>query len=159
VAREKKKVLIEDVRIIYRNFEGREKEFNEKGTRNFGVILPKDLADKMARDGWNVKLTKVYEEGDEPEPWLPVEARYDTRPPQVVLLTSTSRTLLNEDNVEILDWAEIETADVSINGSVWNDEGRVKAYLKSLFVTIVEDELDRKYNTYGNPPSNQEDDS
>ncbi len=63
------------------------------------------------------------------------------------MITSTARTNLSEDSVGVLDWAEIKVADLIVNASYWTVNGKsgVKAYLKSLFVTIEEDALERKY--------------
>lgn len=33
-------ILLEDVRIIFRNFAGREGMYNREGDRNFAVLLP-----------------------------------------------------------------------------------------------------------------------
>jgi hypothetical protein len=49
-------VLMEGVRIIFRNFRGEKSQFNKEGVRNFGVILPSvALAEQMTVDDWNVK--------------------------------------------------------------------------------------------------------
>jgi len=37
-------VLIEDAKIVLRNFEGKEDKFNAKGTRSFCVLLDEKLA-------------------------------------------------------------------------------------------------------------------
>jgi hypothetical protein len=55
-------VLMEGVRIIFRNFAGKEGQYNREGDRNFGVILPDDVAQQMLADGWNVKYLKPREE-------------------------------------------------------------------------------------------------
>lgn len=145
-------VTMRDVRIIFRNFRGEEGKFNQKGTRNFGVILPPDIAEAMASDGWNVKNLQPREEdaeeGELPTPWLPVEAAYDKgRPPTVVLITDHGRTNLSEQTIENLDWVDIIKVDLIVNPYTWDVNGKsgVKAYLKSMYVTIEEDELEREY--------------
>jgi len=52
-----------------------------------------------------------------------------------------------------LDWADIKTADLIARGYDWNVGGKsgTKAYLQSLFVTIEEDALERKYSIHENP--------
>jgi hypothetical protein len=146
--------MVEDAHIIYRNFAGKEGPYNREGNRNFAVVLPEDVAQRMLDEGWNVKYTKPREEGDIPIPFIPIEVKYSVRPPRVVLLTSTSRTQLDERSVEVLDWADIETADLIANAYDWNVNGKsgTKAYLKSLFVTIREDALERKYEINEFPP-------
>jgi hypothetical protein len=143
-------VLMEGVRIIFRNFAGKEGQYNQAGARNFGVILPPDVAEVMLRDGWNVKYLKPHEDvEDEVEvPWLAVSVKYDKgRPPKIVLVTSRGRTNLDEDTIETLDWADITNVDLIVRPYTWEVNGRtgVKAYLQSMYVTIEEDELERKY--------------
>lgn len=145
-------VLMEGVRIIFRNFEGKEGPYNKKGDKNFGVILPPDIAEQMLADGWNVKYLKPREEdeaeGEEPTPWLPVKVAYDRgRPPRVVLITSRGRTNLDEQTVETLDYADITNVDLIVNPYSWEVQGKsgISAYLQSMYVTIEEDALERKY--------------
>lgn len=142
-----RQVTIEDAQIIFRNFEGKEGQYNRKGDRNFAVILPPDVAEVMAQDGWNIKSLKPREEGEEGALYLPVAVNFTNRPPRIVMLTSRTRTNLDESSVELLDYADIEKADLIVNPFNWEANGKqgVKAYLKSLFVTIAEDELERKY--------------
>jgi hypothetical protein len=140
-------VLIEDARMVFRNFSGREGQYNREGDRNFCVLLDHDVAAQMAKDGWNIKALKAKEEGDEEQPYLQVSVNFKGRPPQVVQITSRGRTTLNEDQVEILDWVDIAHVDMIFRPYEWNVNGKtgIKAYLKSLYVTIEEDALDQKY--------------
>jgi hypothetical protein len=145
---EAKTFMIEGAQIIFRNFEGKEGQYNRKGSRNFAVIIPDEkTAQKMLKDGWNVKYLEAREEGDENVPYISVEVSFKNRPPRVVMLTSRARTNLTEDTVEVLDWANIENADLICRAYEWDVNGKtgVKAYLQSLFVTIEEDFLERKY--------------
>ena len=146
-------VLFEDRRILFRNFSGEEGRFNAKGQRNFNVLLEDEEAERMLADGWNVKYLQPKEEGDLPQPRLEVSVKYEGRdgrkvtPPRIILITSRGKTPLDESMVSLLDWAEIETVDLIINPYVWsvNEKGGVKAYLKSMYVTIREDALEKKY--------------
>lgn len=145
-------VQIEDARLIFKNFAGREGQYNRKGDRNFGVILPPDVADQMHEDGWNVKyLTSRDEDNPETTPWLPVAVSFDVKPPKVTLITSAGRTHLDEEAVEILDWLEAKEIDLILNPHPWDVNGKsgIKAYLKTLYITQEEDDLDRKYANVG----------
>jgi hypothetical protein len=148
-----KTFMVEDARIIFRNFAGKEGQYNREGDRNFAVVLPADIADQMLRDGWNVRFLDAREEGDEPTAYISVAVNFSNRPPRIMLLTSTSRTQLDEKSVEVLDWADIRTADLIARGYDWTVNGKTgtKAYLQSLFVTIEEDALERKYAIHDNP--------
>lgn len=140
-------VTIEDARIIFRNFTGLEGDFNRAGDRNFVVLLPPVIAQQMQEDGWNIKYLDPREEGDEPQPCVQVSVGYKVMPPRVVMITSKNRTDLREDMIDLLDAADIIKADIIIRPYNWEVRGNrgVKAYLKTMFVTIQEDELELKY--------------
>jgi hypothetical protein len=155
MSEDKNTVLMEGVRIIFRNFAGKEGQYNRAGERNFGVILPNDdVAQAMLADGWNVKYLKPRED-DEDEietPWLSVSLNYDKgRPPKVIMVTSRGRTALDADSVDVLDWSEITNVDLIVRPYTWEVSGRtgIKAYLQSMYVTVEEDELERKYAEAG----------
>lgn len=144
---EQKTFMIEDARIIFRNFAGKEGQYNREGDRNFAVVLPEDLSKQLMKDGWNVRFLKAREEGEEDTPYVQVAVNYSNRPPRITMITSSSRNVLGEESVDVLDWMEFKTADLICRGYEWTVNGKsgVKAYLQSLFVTIEEDELEQKY--------------
>lgn len=147
-------VLLEGVRLVFRNFTGKESQYNQEGARNFGVIIPDPrVAERMLADGWNVKYLNPSEEEKEEgietgPPWLPVKVRYDVgRPPKIVLVTERGRTTLDEKTVEMLDWADITNVDLILRPYPWSVRGDtgISAYVQSMYVTIEEDALERKY--------------
>lgn len=151
--RRMERATLEDAKIRFRNFEGRAGQYNRAGDRNFAIFLEPDVATAMVEDGWNVKQLQARDEGDVPQDYLTVKINYPPsgsgiRPPKVVLITSKGKTELNEDDLSMLDWAEIAKADVIIRPYQWNVGGKtgVSAYLYSIYVTIVEDELEVKYS-------------
>lgn len=140
-------VVLEDARLLFRNFTGKEGMYNREGDRNFSVLLEPHVAEAMARDGWNIKQLDPREEGDQPQPYIQVAVNFRGRPPRIVLIATHGRTNLGENDVSLLDWAELKTVDLIIRPYEWTVNGRtgVKAYLKSIYATINEDPLELKY--------------
>lgn len=145
-----KTVSIADAKIIFRNFSGRPDKFNPNGgERGFSVILDRDLADELAEEGWNIKQLKPRDENEEPKSFLSVKLNYGDYPPNIWLI-SRKKTLLNEDTIASLDYAEIDKVDLVLNPYQWTVSGRsgIAAYVKNMYVTIVEDEFAGKYDDY-----------
>jgi hypothetical protein len=158
MADEAKTFMVEDARLIFRNFSGKEGPYNREGERAFSVVLDPETAEKMLEDGWNVKFLQPREEDDGPTPYIEVAVSFKNRPPRVILITTNSRTQLSESSVEVMDWADIQTVDLISRGYEWTVNGKsgVKAYLQSLFATIREDPLEQKYKIHENPPTHED---
>lgn len=138
---------VENARIIFRNFAGKEGKFNPAGKRSFCLLLDEDTAERLADQGWNVKTLAPRDPDDDPQPYIQVAVQFGNYPPNIYLISGRTKTKLDEDTVSILDYAEIENVDLIINPSRWEVSGKsgIKAYLKTLYVTIVENEFEKKY--------------
>lgn len=149
---------LRDARFNFRNFSGMNSRFYVPGTelkRNFGVILPIELAQQMLQDGWPVKFPDPRVDEEERDPYITVHLGYKIRPPRVAMKTSTGTVTLGQEDVEVLDWADIKEAHVIANMGHWTMEttGKTgqKAWLKTLVVVIEEDELELEFGL--NAPS------
>jgi hypothetical protein len=142
-------VLMEGVRIVFRNFAGKEGQYNREGDRNFAVLIDDRTANDMAEDNWNVKWLKPREDDEDgtPQAYLPVSVKFQPRPPRIVVITSRGRSNLDESQIEMLDWVDIINVDLILRPYNWEVNGKtgVKAYLQSLYITINEDPLEIKY--------------
>ena len=142
-----KTLMIENARIGFRNFAGKEGKFNPAGRRNFCVFLDRETADTLIGDGWNVKYLIPRDPDDVKQAYLQVTVSYAHLPPRIILVTSENKTTLDEATINILDWAEIENVDLVIRPYEWevNSKKGVKAYTKTMYVTVPEDEFEKKY--------------
>lgn len=144
-------LTIRGAKLILKNFQGKEDQYNKDGRRTFGVLLSEEDAAAMAQDGWGVKRLKPRP--DDPEqyeqPWLKVEASYRNFPPTVYLINSLGKIRLTEETIGQLDWTAMGNVDVIINPYCYDafagNPAGIKAYLKTLYVTVLEDDLDALY--------------
>ena len=140
------KITIENARLIFRDFTGERNRFNSD--RTFGVVLDLDQADLLEDEGWNVKRLPPREEGDEPLCFLSVKVVFGKVPPKIVLINGKRRKqTLDPSTIGILDWVQIEKADLIIRPYNYDFAGHTgtKAYLSSMYVTKSTDTLEDKY--------------
>lgn len=143
---EKLEIRIDNARIGLRNFSGAEGKFNPAGNRNFCVFLPTDVAEKLEKDGWNIRWLNSRED-EAPQALLSVKLNFGNYPPNIVLIADKKMSKLSEENVNVLDFADLEQVDLILRGHNWEVQGRtgIKAYLKTGYFVLAVDELAKKY--------------
>lgn len=145
-------INIENAKIIFRNFKGEGNKYNRQGAKNFCVIIDdSDKAKELLSNGWNIRQLPAHDEDSDEVYYLQVSVSFDNIPPKVLLITGKNKTLLDADTIDTLDFADIKNVDLIIRPYNWEITGKdgtkcgVKAYLKTMYVTIFEDEFAEKY--------------
>lgn len=141
-------LLIDNARIVFRNFEGVGSKYNREGDRNFSLVIDdQEVADRLIAEGWNVKIKPPRDEDDIPFMHMPVKVNFNGRGPNIWLVTGDRRNRLTKDTVKCLDYAEIITVDLDINGSRWDVNGKtgIAAYLQGMCVVQEVDRFAERY--------------
>ncbi len=137
----------------FKNFSGTARPpYTPAGKRSFHVVLSPSVAEKLRNDGWNVKTLTSRDEDEEDLFYIKVSIGFSagSEPPFVVLKTDKKTVKLNEKTIGQLDSAEIKQANIVIRPydlSKYSLSGptRVTGYLKSMEVTIEEDDIQSRY--------------
>lgn len=151
-----------DQRIGFLNFEGRDPNgFNKEHARSFAIFLDdQNLIDDLVADGFNVKYPKPLPDVDPAEdrrtPYLQVtvsngpEVNYGVK---VYLIEEEGArpTRIQNDNLDIIDTLNIESADIVINPYHWEVRGEkgTKAFLKAVYLKLNTSDVDEFAAKYG----------
>lgn len=139
---------IDNARIIFKNFGGKESKFNREGDRNFSLLIEDpDTADAMAERGWNVKIKEGRDEDEGPFMRLPVKVKFTDYGPRVYLNSAGNVTELDEESIACLDNIDIESVDMDIRPYDWEVNGKTgrTAYLQSMNVVQRIDRFAARY--------------
>lgn len=145
-------ITIRNAELLFRNFSGRSTQFTPEGRRSFSVLIDDGhFANSLIADGWNIKPLKPRDDNDPPRWQLPVAVFFGKYPPMITMISGNTKTLLGENDVGLLDWADITKVGLIIRPREYDAAGRhgVKAYLKTMYVTVQEDELAKEYADIG----------
>lgn len=141
-------IVIENARLIFKNFAGEGSKFNRPGNRNFCVILDPEVAQDLIEDGWNVRQLRPRDDEEEGAYYLQVAVSFANIAPKVFMINGKTKTQIYEDTIDTLDYAEIANVDLIIRPYNWEVNGKtgVKAYLKTMYVELEQDMFADKYN-------------
>jgi hypothetical protein len=147
-------ITLQNVQIIFKNFEGRPDDFNpDGGKRYFHVLLDPASAAVLEEQGYNVKRKPALEEGGEEFIHMKIMVNFKGRPPTVALISRAkgTRNTLTEDTVELADHADFERIDIMISPYDWKlksgASGRT-AYLQEFFGFLYQSPLEDLYGHY-----------
>ena len=139
---------IDDARLIFKNFSGKQSEYNREGDRNFAVIIPDDMADRLREDGWNVKIKQPNNPDIEPYQYLPVKIKFSEYGPLIKVISGRNVVTFDEELVGQLDRMDILKVDLDLRPYDWESprfgSGRT-AYLQKMYVTQNTNTLDARY--------------
>lgn len=149
------KLVIDNARLIFKNFSGKGDNYNREGDRNFAVIIDDpNAAEDLADAGWNVRPLVSKDPDEEPTHYIKVKVSFKVRAPKVRLLSNHRQVFLNENTISSLDFAKIEECGVVISPYMWEVNGKrgISAYLDSMYAKIEDDPFADKYADYADAP-------
>lgn len=156
--------FLQNRHVIYRNFAGRPTQYNKNGgKRTFTIVIPDpETAQKLANDGWNVKIKPAKNNEDELFCTLEVRVRFDLSwvKPKVWQYTKKARLQVNEDNIDNFDNAEFERVDIVIRPYLVqkpSGDTVVSAQLSEMCVKIAEQELEAEWAEEEFPTDDEDD--
>lgn len=141
-------ITIKNSSVAYKNFRGIGGDYNNEGDRNFNVVIDETTARELKNAGYNIRVQPGRKEGDDDRYLLKINVSYRFVEPNIYVIEDGTRVKITEDTVGRLDGANIDFVDLSFTPSHWKKGARegVAAYLKTMYVYLQVDELDREWN-------------
>ena len=122
---------IDDARIIWTNFEGREKQYDREGDRNFTLVFDdEELVDELIEKGWNIRKRPSDDPDEPPFMTMKVKLSYKERPdgsvmgPTAYLWTNGVRNTLDQDSIACLDQIDRGEVNLDIRPHDWDYRGK-----------------------------------
>ena len=146
------KLVVRDAKIIFRNFSGRDTKYDNSGKKTFCIFIgDRETADMLRDYGWYVKPLKSR--NDEEEHFcIQVTVKFhedrEFLNPVIEAYTRQQKTVLDDESVGILDFADIYNINIVLSPYYYKDrngESKISAYLKKLAVAIDEDDFSDEY--------------
>lgn len=150
--KKKESIIIMGTDLIFRNFTGKGSDFNREGDRNTCIVIPEDRVQELIDKGYNVKFLEPKDPQEEKTYYLKINCRLDNIPPSIYMVTSVKTERLDVENdpdsVNKIDYCDIDSIDIEFTPFDWEKGGRSgrAAYLKTLYVKVVEDPFYEKYH-------------
>lgn len=151
-------LIIENARIIFKNFSGVPGKYNKDGRRSFNVVIEdQDTALNLKAQGYNIKPLPPKDPQDDLVYILKVTVEFNSKnPPKVYKISGDgSRVSLGAESVSCLDYVTIKSADLNINPwdysrnvPIKDGEPWISAYLNSGYFVVDEDPLEAKYASF-----------
>lgn len=148
-------LVLENAQILFCNFSGRERQYNEEGKRNFNVIIDESMVKDLLKDGWNIK-SYIRNKGTEDEEvtyHLQVKIEFEPKneyfkPPRIIVIRGEGenevRKSLTKLTVNQLDWMKIKHIHCVIHPSQW-DTNKYSAYCDTLYAYVEGNPIEEKY--------------
>lgn len=154
----RKTYSFEGCSIHFKNFSGEPGRFNPAGKRSFALRLTEEEADKLEREGWNIKRREPREEGDDWFIYTNVNVNMDSKwPPRIrfapghwegdELVLEAPLTDMDADTVGMLDSLRIIDCSCTLNAVEWEIQGNhgTKGYLQSMIAIFQSDPIEARY--------------
>lgn len=160
-----RKVIVSDTKFIFRtNFAGdpSKDETYHSSTRKGNIIIPQEIADILAEEGFNVKMT-TPKEGEEqgfiPKYFVSAILNFDSevakeRPPKVYLVSGDNPPReLDADSVRAIDNVYVTNVNVTLEKAHSNKYNKNLLYIRTMYVEqdVDDDPFASRYSTKQQP--------
>jgi hypothetical protein len=130
-------LILKNAKLIFRDFAG---EFEI--LPSFSILLDKEMADSLVKQGWTIRWIASRELYGEKKPFIRVAIDFNgPMPSTIVKVTDDGHILMTKEEIGMLDTVEFDNVNLVVYPCHWHtDTGKtgVRAYLDSLEVTIKE---------------------
>jgi hypothetical protein len=156
--RGRRKLYVENARIIWPNFSGKAGVYTREGERYFTLLIPNtEIYEALINDcneygvGWNVKYTESNDPDGEPFIKMKVKVSCNEYGPKAILISGSKQVHLNGESIGCLDNIDIANVDLVIRAHDGEMNGKPfrSAWLDSIYVTQEMDYFAEKYGNDG----------